>query len=139
MKLIYDADGMPHITAFERGDLVRLTRSERGDGLVGRVGDWGRVEDVTGTGLLTIRIAGFSHPRGAAVARLTAVPARLVEPCDHRGAPNPPRAFFVRKASRPAPAKAHRSQLGWRAWAAMIAVVSSCALLIVVGAPTGPR
>jgi hypothetical protein len=139
MKLIYDADGMPHITAFERGDLVRLTRSERGDDLVGRVGDWGRVEDVTGTGLLTIRIAGFSRPRGAAVARLTGVPSRLVEPCDRRGAPNPPRPFFVRRAARPGGAKARPSQLGWRAWAAMLAVASSCALLIVAGGPTGPR
>jgi hypothetical protein len=139
MQITHDDDGNPHITAYERGDFVRLTRSERGDGLVGRVGDWGRVEDVTGAGLLTIRVAGFSRPRGAAVARLTAVPARLVEPCDRRGTPAPPRGFVVRKSATAAAVRRRASPLGWRAWAAMIAVASSCALLVVAGAPTGPR
>lgn len=139
MQIIYDEDGTPHVAAYARGDFVRLTRSERGGSLAGQVGDWGQVEDASGTGLLTIRIAGFSQPRGAAVSRLTGVPSRLVEPCDRRGTPTPPRAFAVRRASRPAASGARRSQPRWRAWAAMIALASCGALLVGLGVPIGAR
>jgi hypothetical protein len=107
MKLAYEPDGTPRITAYDRGDLVRLMRDQRGGAAAGKAGDWGEVEHRSALGLLTIRIAGHSEPRHSTIMRLSDVPPSIVQPCNRRGVPTPPKPLYVRSprrdAARPRP------------------------------------
>jgi hypothetical protein len=81
-----------------RGDFVRLVRDEQGEDAMGRRGDWGRIEEVAQTGALTIKIAGYSRPPQAEIARLSDIPRSLVEPCDGRGRPTSAKARPLTRA-----------------------------------------
>ena len=84
MKLEYLADGRP-IPVFEVGDLVRLTRDEAGPVPTAQAGEWGKIRSISDRGRLDIVLAGFSRPRGVALAMVTDIPATNVIPCDRRG------------------------------------------------------
>ena len=71
----------------ETGDLVRLTRDEAGPIVTAHAGEWGRILRVTSRNTLDIQLAGFSRPRGAAMALVSDFPAINVVPCDGRGLP----------------------------------------------------
>ena len=72
---------------FESGDLVRLTRDEGGPIASARAGDWGLVTRVHPCGSLDLKLAGYSRPKDAALARAMAIPCGRVEPCDRQGMP----------------------------------------------------
>jgi hypothetical protein len=84
MKLEYREDGRP-IPILEVGDLVRLTRDEAGPVPTAQAGEWGKIRSISDKGRLDIMLAGFSRPRGVALAMVTDVPATNVIPCDRRG------------------------------------------------------
>ena len=84
MKLEYREDGRP-IPILEVGDLVRLTRAEAGPAPTAQAGEWGKIRSISDKGRLDILLAGFSRPRGVALAMVTDIPATNVVPCDHRG------------------------------------------------------
>ena len=84
MKLDFSADGRP-IPILEVGDLVRLTRDEAGPDPTALAGEWGRIRRITDRGGLEIVLAGYSRPRGVALALVSDFPATNVIPCDHRG------------------------------------------------------
>jgi hypothetical protein len=84
MKLDFNADGRP-IPILEVGDLVRLTRDEAGPDPTALAGEWGRIRRITDRGGLEIVLAGYSRPRGVALAMVSDFPATNVIPCDHRG------------------------------------------------------
>jgi hypothetical protein len=84
MKLEYREDGRP-IPILEVGDLVRLTRAEAGPAPTAQAGEWGKIRSISDKGRLDILLAGFSRPRGVALAMVTDIPATNVIPCDHRG------------------------------------------------------
>ena len=69
----------------EVGDLVRLTRAEAGPTPTAQAGEWGRIRRITERGALDIVLAGYSRPRGVALAMASDIPATNVIPCDHRG------------------------------------------------------
>ena len=69
----------------EVGDMVRLTRDEPGPDVTAFAGEWGRILRVTGRNTLDIQLAGFSRPRGVAMAMVSDFPAINVVPCDGRG------------------------------------------------------
>jgi hypothetical protein len=84
MKLDFNADGRP-IPILEVGDLVRLTRAEAGPAPTAQAGEWGKIRSITERGGLDIVLAGYSRPRGVALAMVSDFPATNVIPCDHRG------------------------------------------------------
>jgi hypothetical protein len=84
MKLKYRADGQP-IPILEVGDLVRLARAESGSTPTAQAGEWGKIRRITDRGGLDIVLAGYSRPRGVALAMVSDFPATNVTPCDHRG------------------------------------------------------
>jgi len=84
MKLDFSADGRP-IPILEVGDLVRLTRAEAGPAPTAQAGEWGKIRRITDRGDLEIVLAGYSRPRGVALAMVSDFPATNVIPCDHRG------------------------------------------------------
>jgi hypothetical protein len=84
MKLDFRADGRP-IPILEVGDLVRLIRAEAGPVPTAQAGEWGKIRSISDKGRLDILLAGFSRPRGVALAMVTDIPATNVIPCDHRG------------------------------------------------------
>ena len=84
MKLDFNADGRP-IPILEVGDLVRLTRAEAGPTPTAQAGEWGKIRRITEKGSLDIMLAGYSRPRGVALALVSDFPATNVIPCDHRG------------------------------------------------------
>ena len=84
MKLNYRADGQP-IPILEVGDLVRLTRAESGSAPTAQAGEWGKIRRITDRGGLDIVLAGYSRPRGVALAMVSDFPATNVIPCDHHG------------------------------------------------------
>jgi len=84
MKLDFHADGRP-IPILEVGDLVRLTRAEAGPDPTALAGEWGRIRRITERGRLDILLAGYSRPRGVAMALVSNIAATNVIPCDHRG------------------------------------------------------
>lgn len=84
MKLNYRPDGRP-VAILEVGDLVRLTRAEAGPAPSAQAGEWGRIRRIDAKGALEIELAGYSRPRGAALAQVSDFPATNVIPCDHRG------------------------------------------------------
>ena len=87
MKLGYDSDGQAYVARYEPGDLVRLCSSERGEGLTGKVGDWGKVVAVDlHSERVDIEVAGYSHGRHSGLKRLTGLPKRILMPCDRTGA-----------------------------------------------------
>jgi hypothetical protein len=92
MKIGYDRDAKIGVKAYQAGDFVRLTAHQAGDLGAGRAGDWGLVTAVDQGGRLTIKLAGYSAPHHAALVSLSAVPPRLVRPCDAKGQPKPLRA-----------------------------------------------
>ena len=71
----------------EAGDLVRLTHDEAGPIVTAHTGEWGRILRVSSRNTLDIQLAGFSRPRGAAMALVSDFPAINVVPCDGRGLP----------------------------------------------------
>jgi hypothetical protein len=89
MKIGYDRDAKIGVKAYQAGDFVRLTADQAGDLGAGRAGDWGLVTAVDTGGRLTIKVAGYSAPRDATLVFLSAVPPRLVRPCDAKGQPKP--------------------------------------------------
>jgi hypothetical protein len=84
MKLDFHADGRP-IPILEVGDLVRLIRDEAGPDPTALAGEWGRIRRITERGGLDILLAGYSRPRGVAMAMVSNIAATNVIPCDHRG------------------------------------------------------
>jgi len=84
MKFDFRADGRP-IPILEVGDLVRLTRAEAGPAPTAQAGEWGRIRRISARGALEIELAGYSRPRGVAMALVSDFPATNVIPCDHRG------------------------------------------------------
>lgn len=84
MKLSFHADGRPN-PIMEVGDLVRLIRSEAGASPTAMAGEWGKIRRITERGALDIELAGYSRPRGVALALVRDFPASYVIPCDHRG------------------------------------------------------
>jgi hypothetical protein len=84
MKLDFRPDGRP-IPILEVGDLVRLTRAEAGPSPTAQAGEWGKIRSITERGGLEIVLAGYSRPRGVALAMVSDFPATNVIPCDHRG------------------------------------------------------
>ncbi|MCA3308274.1 MAG: hypothetical protein ING03_02410 [Roseomonas sp.] len=84
MKLDFRPDGRP-IPILEVGDLVRLTRAEAGPAPAAQAGEWGKIRSITERGSLDITLAGYSRPRGVALALVSDFPATNVIPCDHRG------------------------------------------------------
>jgi hypothetical protein len=133
MKIAHELDGTPRITAYDKGDLVRLMRDERGLVAMGKAGDWGRVEDRTKSGFLTIRIAGYSQPADSTIVRLTDIPPGIVQPCNRRGNPTPPKPLYVRsprpKTARPITTPKARTS-AWRS----LAILSVCVVAASVGA-----
>jgi|GEM_PF-2387810 hypothetical protein len=87
MKIGYDRDADIIVKGFHVGDFVRLVADQGGDLGSGRAGDWGLVTAVDAAGRLTIKRAGYSAPRNATLVSLSAVPPRLVRPCDANGRP----------------------------------------------------
>jgi len=71
----------------EVGDLVRLTRDEAGPIVTAHAGEWGRILRITPRNTLDIQLAGFSRPRGVAMALVSDFPSINVIPCDARGLP----------------------------------------------------
>lgn len=99
MEVSYDPEGQAYVSRYEPGDLVLLHASERGEGLAGKVGDWGRVVSVGGDGeRIDVEIAGYSQHRHSSLKRLTGIAKRMLVPCDRTGArvPLPPRAGLFR-------------------------------------------
>lgn len=84
MKIDFRADGRP-IPILEVGDLVRLTRDEAGPTPTAQAGEWGKIRRISDRGTLDIVLAGYSRPRGVALALVSDFPAINVIPCDHRG------------------------------------------------------
>jgi hypothetical protein len=84
MKFDFRADGRP-IPILEVGDPVRLTRAETGPAPTAQAGEWGRIRRISAKGALEIELAGYSRPRGVALALVSDFPATNVIPCDHRG------------------------------------------------------
>lgn len=84
MKFDFRADGRP-IPILEVGDLVRLTRDEPGPMPTAQAGEWGKIRRISDRGTLDIVLAGYSRPRGVALALVSDFPATNVIPCDHRG------------------------------------------------------
>jgi hypothetical protein len=84
MKLDYRADGRP-MPILEVGDLVRLTRAEAGPSPTAQAGEWGKIRRISDKGTLDIMLAGYSRPRGVALAMVSDFPATNVIPCDHGG------------------------------------------------------
>jgi hypothetical protein len=84
MKLDFRPDGRP-IPILEVGDLVRLTRAEAGPNPTAQAGEWGKIRSITERGGLEIVLAGYSRPRGVALAMVSDFPATNVIPCDQRG------------------------------------------------------
>ena len=84
MKVDFRADGRP-VPILEVGDLVRLTRDEPGPAPTAQAGEWGRIRSISAKGALDIELAGYSRPRGVALALVSDFPATNVIPCDHRG------------------------------------------------------
>ena len=84
MKLDFHPDGRP-IPILEVGDLVRLTRAEAGPAPTALAGEWGKIRRITERGSLDILFAGYSRPRGVALASVSDFPTTNVIPCDHRG------------------------------------------------------
>ncbi len=84
MKLDFRPDGRP-IPILEVGDLVRLTRAEAGPAPAAQAGEWGKIRSITERGSLDITLAGYSRPRGVALALVSDFPAINVIPCDRRG------------------------------------------------------
>ena len=86
MKLNYHYDG--RVTPIvEVGDMVRLIRDEPGPMPMAGAGEWGWVLRINARGRLGIQLAGFSRPRGVAMALVSDFPAINVVPCDGRGLP----------------------------------------------------
>jgi len=100
MKIGYGRDVSIVVKGYQPGDFVMLTAKQGGDLGAGRLGDWGLVTAVDGAGRLTIRVAGYSAPRNAALAQLSAVPARIVRLCDEKGRP---KALQAERGSLSAP------------------------------------
>jgi hypothetical protein len=71
----------------EAGDLVRLTRDESGPIVTAHAGEWGRIIRITSRNTLDIQLAGYSRPRGVAMALVSDFPSINVVPCDARGLP----------------------------------------------------
>ncbi len=86
MRIMAGQNGV-EIYLYETGDLVRLLRNEDGPVVTAFAGDWGRVMRVHPDGSLDLKLAGYSRPKEAAMARAMAVPRSRVEPCDERGQP----------------------------------------------------
>jgi hypothetical protein len=84
MKLDFNADGRT-IPILEVGDLVRLTCAEAGPVPTAQTGEWRKIRRITDRGDLEIVLAGYSRPRGVALAMVSDFPATNVIPCDHRG------------------------------------------------------
>jgi hypothetical protein len=133
MKLAYEPDGTPRITAYEKGDLVRLVRDERGVAAMGKAGDWGKVEHRSPAGFLTIRIAGYSQPAHSSIVRLTDIPPSSVQPCNRRGIPTPPRPLYVRTSHRRQPRAMKSPSASSAAWRSL-AILTICVILVSVGA-----
>lgn len=89
MQIDYDPDGRAFVSRYEIGDLVRLRLDERGDGAMGKIGDWGSVISVEGglSGRLNIQLAGYSERKHSAMQRLMGIPKNIVAPCDRNGIP----------------------------------------------------
>ena len=87
MEVGYRPSGEAFVARYAAGDFVRLQRSERGEGPLGRLGDWGRVIAVGGKAgwQIDIEVAGYSRPRSSEVKRLTGVSTANVVPCDRHG------------------------------------------------------
>jgi hypothetical protein len=86
MRIGRGAGGAPG-TTFEVGDLVRLVADEPGPTVTAFAGEWGRVLRADGRGRVDVRLAGYARPRTDGLRDAIALPARVVEPCDHRGRP----------------------------------------------------
>jgi hypothetical protein len=86
MRVVQGPSGTESVI-YEKGDLVRLRRDEDGPIVTVFAGDWGRVTQVHPCGALDIKLAGYGRSKSDRVARATAVPCRLVEPCDNYGKP----------------------------------------------------
>lgn len=84
MKLDFHSDGRP-IPILKVGDPVRLTRAEAGPAPTALAGAWGEIRRITERGRLDILLAGYSRPRGVALASVSDFPTTNVIPCDHRG------------------------------------------------------
>jgi hypothetical protein len=84
MKLDFNADGRP-IPILEVGDLARLTRAVAGPLPTAQAGEWRKIRRITEKSSLDIMLAGYSRPRGVALALVSDFPATNVIPCDHRG------------------------------------------------------
>jgi hypothetical protein len=84
MKFSYDDDG--RVTPIlEVGDMVRLVRDEPGPAPTASAGEWGRVLRLNARGRLDIQLAGFSRPRGVALAVVSDIAPINVIPCDNKG------------------------------------------------------
>jgi hypothetical protein len=89
-KILMRVDTRPdgsQIKIPEIGDLVRLTRDEAGPIVTAYAGEWGRIVRISTRNTLDIQLAGFSRPRGVAMALVSDFPAINVVPCDGRGFP----------------------------------------------------
>ena len=89
MQIDYDPDGKAFVSRYEVGDLVRLRLDERGDGAMGKIGDWGTVISIeTSLGnRLNIQLAGYSERKHSTLQRLLGIPKNIVAPCDRNGIP----------------------------------------------------
>ncbi|MBY0338014.1 MAG: hypothetical protein K2X11_15475 [Acetobacteraceae bacterium] len=138
-------DDSPAAWTHRRGDLVRLVRDETGEDAMGRMGDWGAIEEVEPDGAVTVKIAGFSRPAHADIVRLCGVPRGLVEPCDARGRPTrkrrPPTApaeapMRPRGPQAPPPPPASSGAGVWAVGALTVMLVAGAvALLYRFGGP----
>ena len=84
MHITYLKEGTP-VPVFEPGDFVRLLRDEPGDPVTARAGEWGEVVRNAGQAGIDVRLAGFPRPCTTELAMATAIPARILVPCDRRG------------------------------------------------------
>ena len=138
MKLRIDADGGEYVHKYEKGDFVRLRTDERGEGGMGKAGQWGRIAslDTSSGATFCVQIAGYSEPKNSSIQRLVGISRTIVVPCNRYGDPIPLAAKrkLVTFAS-PAPAKSQfvvvNNDDALPAWAASL-VVAGCTLLLVV-------